>query len=251
MSVPTENIWCRWDVVFSKMKSIGTTNLYVSWGGVLAAMWDLVKIEDFQTMTGVAWCDVEAGIMEPDEFNARAQRKSRAGKDAQSPDEMRARPSPRSKHTQSYKRNALSVDPMTCSRWVVTLFEKQFCKTFADKLEKGWDLKEMDTPLLEPLEPRKAMVELATEFYNLMIQKPVGGAATLIIKATETEKQSWALNSAEECQAFRQRQRAEKVLQRKKVLRGKRPSGDKYRKEGASVPVDGTDPGSDPAETGL
>ncbi|KAK0514673.1 hypothetical protein JMJ35_003290 [Cladonia borealis] len=194
-------------------------------------MWGLVKIEDFQTMTGVAWCDVEAGIMEPDEFNARAQRKSRAGKDAQSPDEMGERPSP--------------------SRWVVTLFEKQFCKTFADKLEKGWDLKEMDAPLLEPLEPRKAMVELATEFYNLMIQKPVGGAATLIIKATETEKQSWALNSAEECQAFRQRQRAEKVLQRKKVHRGKRPSGDKYRKEGASVPVDGTDPGSDPAEAGL
>ena len=140
---------------------------------------------------------------------------------------------------------------MTCIRWVVSVFEKEFCKAFADKLEKGWNLEEMDAPLLKPLEPRKAIEELAIDFYNLMIQKPVGGAATLIIKATETEKQSWGLNSAEECQVFQQRQRAEKVLQRKKVHKGKRPSGDKYRKEGASVPDDGTNPGSGPAEAGL
>ena len=250
MSVPTENTWCRWDVVFSAIKSMGRTNLYFTWWGVLAAMWGSMKIEDFQTLTGVAWCDVEAGVMESDELNARAQRTSHVGEDAQSPDDNIERPSPRSRHTRRYRRDALSINQTTCIRWVISVFEKEFCKTFANELEKGWNLKEMDAPLLEPLEPRKAMQELAIDFYNLMIQKPTCGAATLIIKATKSEKQFWALNSAEECQAFQQRQRAEKVLRRKKVHKGKGLSSDKYRKEGVSVPDDGTNPGSGPAEAG-
>ena len=251
MSVPTESIWCRWEVVFSNMKSIGRTKLRISWEGVLAATLGSMKIEDFQMLTGVAWCDVEAGVMEPDELNARARRTSYAGEDAQSPDENGIRPGSNSDHIQSYRRDALSMDEMTPGRFIVTLVGKQICKPFADKLKKGWNLEEMTAPLLEVLEPRKAMEELATDFYIYARQKPVGGAAPLIIKATETEKEFWALNSAEECQVFQQRQRAEKVLQRKEVHKGKRPSGGKYRRKGASVPDNRTDPGSDPVEAGL
>ena len=256
VSVPTRNIWCRWEVVFAMMDSIGRTELCISWEGVLAATCGLWTLEGFQSVTGVAWPDVGAefeddDITETDEFDAKAQRSSHAGKDAQFPDENGERPSRNSKHTQSNQRDALSMNQMTCGRWIVSLVEKQICKPFADKLEKGWNPKALNAPLLEPLKPRKAMEELATDFYNHMRQKPVGGATTLIKKATEKAKQSWTLNSAEECQAFRQCQRAEKALLWKKVHQDKRPSGDRYRKESANVPNDGTDPGSDPAEAGL
>ena len=256
VSVPTSNIWSRWDVVFAMMESIGRTDLCISWEGVLAATCGLFTLEGFQSVTGVAWRDVEAefedeDVMETEEFDARAQRPSHADKDAQFPDENGERPSPGSKHTQSYRRDALSMNPMTCGRLIVNLVEKQICKPFADKLEKGWNLEEMNAPLLELLEPRKAMEELAIDFYNHMRQNPVAGAATFIKESTETENQSWALNSAEECQAFWQCQRGKEVLLRKGVHKGNRPSGDKYRKQGVNVPNDGTGPGSDLAEAGL
>ena len=256
VSVPTKNIWSRWDVVFAMMESIGRTEACISWEGVLAATCGLWTLEGFQSITGVAWCDVKAEFeddvaMGRDEFEARAQRPSHAGKGAQSPDDNGEGPSPNSKHTQSHRRDGLSMNSMTCGRLIINLVEKQICKPFADKLERGWNLEEMNAPLLELLEPRKAMEGLATDFYNYMRQKPVGGAATFIKKSTETEIQSWTLNSAQECQAFRQCQRAEKALLRKKVHKGKKPSGDKYHEESANVPNNGTDPGSDLAEAGL
>lgn len=250
VSVPTENVWCRWDVVFAGMRSTGRTTM-ISWEGVLAAMCGAMTIEGFQSLTGVAWCDVGVGFMEPEELDAIAQRPSHAGKDVQLPDENGERRSPNYKHTKSRRRDALPVDSMTCGRFTVNLFEKQICKRFADKLEKGWNLEEMDAPLLEPLEPRKAMEELATDFYNHMRKKPVGGAPILIKKATQTVKQSWTLLSAEECQTFRRYQEAEKVLQRMKVQKGKRPSSDKYCEGGGNVPNEGTDSGSDLTEAGL
>ena len=256
VSVPTRNIWCRWEVVFAMMDSIGRNELCISWEGVLAATCGLWTLEGFQSVTGVAWPDVQAefedgDVTETDGFDAKVQRPPHASKDAQFPDENGERPSRNFKHTQSNKRDALSMNQMTCGRWIVSLVEKQICKPFADKLEKGWSPKELNAPLLEPLEPRKAMEDLATDFYNHMRQKPVGGATALIKEATEKAKQSWTLNSAEECQAFRQCQRAEKALLWKKVHQDKRPSDDRYRKESANVPNDGSNPGSDPAEAGL
>lgn len=250
VSVPNGNVWCRWESFFVMMECIGRTELCISWERVLPLARGSWTLEGFQSVTGMAWRDVEAvfyglfyGVMETDEFDARAQRPSHAGEDAQFPDENGERPSPNS--------DALSMHEMTRGRWALKFLEKQICKPFADKLEKGWDLKEMNAPLLEPLEPRKAMEELATDFYIHVKRHPVAGAATLIKEATETEKQSWTLNSAEECQAFQRRQEAEKVLQRIKVDISKRRSGDKNRKEGASVPDNGTNPGSDPTEAGL
>ena len=134
---------------------------------------------------------------------------------------------------------------------IIKLVENQICKPFADKLDKGWNLKAMHAPLLEVLEPRKAMEELAIDIGNHMKLKPIGGGAIFIKKFTEAENQFWTLNSAEECQAFQRRQRAEKALRRNEVRKGKRPSGDKHRKEGANLPNDGTELGSDLAEAGL
>ena len=253
VSVLTSNIWCRWDLVFAMMESIGRTESFVSWEGVLVATRGLWTLEGFKALSGVAWCDVDIGneddVVETGESSARAQRPSHASKDAQIPDENGGRASPKSKPTQNYRRDALSMNPMTCGRLITNLIERQICKPFADKLEKGWDVEEMNAPLLEPLEPRKAMEELAIDLFNHMKQQP-SGAATFIKNSTAAENQSWTLNSAEECQAFRKRQRAEKALLRKKGHKGKRPSGDKYRKEGANVPNDGTDPGYDLAEAG-
>lgn len=256
VSVPAKNIWCRWELVFDLMESIGGTEAYMSWEAALAVTRGFWTLEGFQAVTGLAWSDVEPGyahddVIETDQSSARAQRPSHAGKDIQLPDEHGERASPNSKPTQSYSWDPLSMNPISLGRVVIKLVEKQICKPFADKLDNGWNLEETNAPLLEVLEPRKAMEELAVDICNHMKQKPIGGGASFIKKFTEAENQFWTLNNAEECQAFRRCQRAERALRRKEVRKGKRPSGNKYRKEGANVPNDGTDLESDLAEAGL
>ena len=266
VSVPTENIWCRWDMVFDLMKAIGRAGSCVSWDAILAALWGLWTLQGFQALTGVAWSNVKVrnedeDVIETDKSSAREQRPSHAGKDAQSSDENGERPSSNSKPTQSCAdlleplltsmKDALSIDPMTLGRLAVISLEKQICKPFADKLEKGWNPEEIDAPLLELFEPRKAMEGLAIDFYNHLKQEPLADVATFIKRVTATENQSWTLNSAEECRAFRQCRRAEKALLRKEIRKGKMPLREKYCKEGANLPNDGTDPESDLAEAGL
>ncbi len=251
-------------MIFDLMKVIGRAGSCVSWQAILAAILGFWTPEGFQALTGVAWSEVGVGyedddVMETDKSSARTQRP--AGKDAQFSDENGERPSPSCKPTQSYAdlhesllasmKDALSIHPMTLGRLTTIFLGKLICKPFADKLEKGWSTEEINAPLLELLEPRKAMEELAINFYNHMKGKPLVEVANFIKKSTETENQSWTLNSAEECQAFRQRQRAEKALLRKKVHKGKGPLREKFHKEGANLQNDGTDPKSDLAEAGL
>ena len=240
--------------MFDLMESIGGTESCMSWETVLPVTRGFWTLEGFQAVTGLAWPDVEIGYaddaMKTDQSSTRAQRPSHAGEDPQFPDEHGGRLKPNSKPMQSCCGDPLSMDSISLGRVIIKLVENQICKPFADKLDKGWNLKVMDAPLLEVLEPRKAMEELAIDIGNHMKVKPIGGGTGFIKKFAEAENQFWTLNSAEECQAFRRCQRAEKALLRKRVRKGKRPSGNKQREEGANVPVNGTDLGSDLAEAG-
>ena len=255
VSVPSKQIWCRWELVFDLMESIGGSESCMSWEAVLPVTRGFWTLEGFQAVTGLAWPDVGIGfaddVMKTDQSSARAQRPSHAGKDPQFPDEHGERPNPNSKPTQSCCEDPLSMDSTSLGRVIIKLVENQICKPFADKLDKGWNLKAMHAPLLEVLEPRKAMKELAVDIGNHMKLKPIGGGASFIKKFTEAENQFWTLNSAEECQAFRRCQRAEKALRRKEVRKGKRPSGENHRKEGVNLPNDGTDLRSDLVGAGL
>ena len=255
VSVPSEQIWFRWELVSDLMECIGGSESCMSWEAVLPVTRGFYTLEGFQAVNGLAWPDVELefadDVMKTNQPSARAQRPAHADKDPQFPDEHGARPNPKPKPTQSCCGDPMSMDSTSLGRVIIKLVENQICKPFADKLDKGWNLKAMHAPLLEVLEPRKAMEELAIDIGNHMKLKPMGGGASFIKKFTAAENQFWTLNSAEECQAFRRYQRAEKALRRNEVRKGKRPSGDKHRKEGANLPNDGTELGSDLAEAGL
>ena len=254
VSVPSENIWCRWELVFDLIENIGGTEACMSWEAVLPVMRGFWTLEGSQAVNGLAWPDVEMGyaddVMETDQSSAKAQRPSHAGKDHQFPDEHGGRPNQNSKPTQSCCEDPPSMDSTSLGRVIIKLVENQICKPFADKLDKGWNPKALHAPLLEVLEPRKAMEELAIDIGHHMKLVPRGGGPNFINKFAEAENQFWTLNSPEECQAFRRCRRAEKALRRKEVRRGKRPSGDEHSKEGANPPNDGTDLGSGLAETG-
>ena len=255
VSVPSENIWCRWELIFDLIESIGGTESCMAWEAGLPVMRGFWTLEGFQAVNGVAWSDLELGyadvdVMEADQSSARAQQPAHAGKDPQFLDERGGRPNPNSKPTQSCCGDPMSMDSTSLGRVIIKLVENQICKPFAKKLDKGWNPKAMHAPLLEVLEPRKAMEELAIDIGNHMKLNPSGGGPNFIKRFTEAENQFWTLNSAEECQAFRRSQRAENALRRKEVRKGKRPSGDELCKEGVNSPNDGTDLGYDLAEAG-
>ena len=254
VSVPSENIWCTWELVFDLMESIGGTESCMCWEAVLPVTRGFWTLEGFQSVTGLAWTDVNFGyaddVMKTNQSRARAQQPSHASEDPQFLDEDGERPTPDSKPTQSCCEDPLSMDLTSIGRVIIKLVENQICKPFADKLDKGWNLKAMHAPLLEVLEPRKAMEELAVDIGYHMKNQPIGGGPSFIKKSTEAEKQFWTLNTAEECRAFRRRQGAEKALHRERVRRGKRSSNNKDRKEGTNVTYDSADLGSDLAEGG-
>ena len=254
VSVPSENIWCPWELVFDLMESTGGTDSCMCWEAVLPVTRGFWTLEGFQSMTGLVWTDMNFGyaddIMKTDQSRASAQQPSHASEDPQLPDEDGEQPTLNSKPMQSCCGGPSSMDVTSICRVIITLVENQICKPFADKLDKGWNLKAMHAPLLEVLEPRKAMEELAVDIGYQIRNQPVGGFPSFIKNSTEAENQFWTLNTAEECRAFRRRQGAEKALHRERVRRGKRSSNNKHRKEGTNVLNDGTDLGSDLAEGG-
>ena len=114
VSVPSEQIWFRWELVSDLMECIGGSESCMSWEAVLPVTRGFWTLEGFQAVNGLAWPDVELGfaddVMMTDQSSARVQRPSHAGKDAQLPDEHGGRPNPNSKPTQSCCEDPLLMD---------------------------------------------------------------------------------------------------------------------------------------------
>ena len=256
VSVHTDRICCDWRMVLALI----THGPFISWFLGLIFGRNVFALEDFESsqeqISSKLWPNLKdsdsAASGHPDtktktpSYAAQATQSTVQHPNQASGDYKSTERSEDWKRTFDWWDGLPSTDPCSVGRLTLAYFERDIYNQFEEDVEMPWHVEPFDSPLLEFLEPRKAVQGVVHDLKAHMsgVKSPWLGEANKFLKiSTIAEKHSLRLNTAAECYALRHCVKAAALKANGKSKRRVRKGARQERNKGIDEPNEnGTEP---------